>query len=252
MKTLLLFAWLCLLTTAVGASPEVSRLIAQGDALDEKNRNREALVIYRQAEALGEPDAELLRRIAKQLAQKMSDTDSTAEKRQLGREALEYARRAVEADPNNAQARLSLAVCYGRLAQVEAPRTRMEYSRRIVEEATFATRLDPRLDYAWHVLGRWHYEVATLNLALRAIAQAVYGSLPDASLAQAAELLERAIRTGPPRVVHHIELGRTYAALGRTDEARAQLQKGLALPSREKDDEETKARGRQALASLGS
>lgn len=218
--------------------------------MDEKNRNAEALAFYREAEALVTPDAELLRRIAKQLAQKMSDTDSTAEKRQLGREALDYARRAVEADPDNAQARLSLAICYGRLAQVEGPRTRMEYSRRIMEEATFATRLDPRLDYAWHVLGRWHYEVATLNTALRAIAQAVYGRLPDASLEQAADHLERAIRTGPPRVVHHIELGRTYAALGRAEEARAQFQKGLALPSKEKDDEETKKRGREALSAL--
>lgn len=258
MKTLFIS---CLFLLVVGAlvlpasalaSAEAARLIAQGDAFDEQNRNREALAVYRQAEALGEPDSELLRRIAKQLAQKMSDTNSTSEKRQLGREALEYARRAVEADPNSAQARLSLAICYGRLAQVEGPRTRMEYSRRIFEEATYATRLDPRLDYAWHILGRWHYEVATLNTALRAIAQAVYGNLPDASLEQAAELLERAIRTGPPRVVHHIELGRTYAALGRTDEARTQLQKGLSLPSREKDDEETKARGRQTLASLGS
>ena len=54
----------------------------------------------------------------------------------------------------------------------------------------------------------------------------------------------------PDRVIHHVELGRTYAALGRKQEARAELNKGLALPSREKDDNESKDRARKALAAL--
>jgi tetratricopeptide (TPR) repeat protein len=226
------------------------RLMARAIQLDEQNRNAEALALLRQAENLREPDSEHLRLIAKQLSQMMSDTNDRAERRRLGRESVEYATRAVEADPNNALARLALSICLGRVALYEPPRTRMEYSRQLRREAELAARLDPRLDYAWHVLGRWHYELATLNPAIRAIAQAVYGRLPDASLEQAEEYLQRAIRTGPPRVVHHIELGRTLIALGRTEEGRQQIERGLALPSREKDDEETKARGRAALATL--
>lgn len=230
---------------------EVARLIAQGDKLDEQNRNAEALEFYRRAEALGVADAGLLRRIAKQLAQMMSDVSTAEEKRRLGREAMEYARRAVEKAPNDAMARLSLAIVLGRLAQVERPREKMEYSREVLREAEMAARLDPRLDYAWHVLGRWHYEVALLNPALRTVAEIVYGTLPEASLERAAEYLERAIATGPPRVVHHIELGRIYAAQGRKEEAVEQIRRGLALPSVEKDDEESKERGRRVLERLG-
>lgn len=231
---------------------EYDDLIRRGDALDAQNRNKEALAVYLQAAELREPDAELLRRKAKQLAQQISDTQSTSEKRRLGREAVELAERAVALDPNNADARLALAVCYGRLAQYESPRTKMELSRRIEQEAREAARLNPRLDYAWHVLGRWHYEVASLNPALRAVAQIVYGRLPDASLEQAAEYLERAQKLGPPRVVHHVELGRVYLALGRTEEGRRQIERGLALPAKEKDDQETKERGRAALELGGS
>jgi tetratricopeptide (TPR) repeat protein len=245
-----LLALALLLSFGSAQAADYDRLMAQAIQLDEQNRNAEALALLRQAEQLREPDSEHLRLIAKQLSQLMSETPNRQERRNLGRESVDYATRSVEANPNNAMARIGLAICLGRVALYESPRTRMEYSRKLKREAELAAQLDPNIDYAWHVLGRWHYELATLNPAVRAIAQAVYGRLPDASLEQAATYLERAVRTGPPRVVHHVELGRTYLALGRTEEGRRQIERGLSLPNREKDDEETKARGREALASL--
>lgn len=229
---------------------DLRSILRQGDALDQEDRNAEALEVFRKAEALAPDDAEVLHRIAKQHAQMMSDVKARNEKVRLGRTALEYAERAVRADPQNSDARLTLAICLGKFAFFESPGTRMEYSRRIRSEAEEALRLNPQNDYALHVLGRWHYEFATLNPALRVVAQTIYGRLPDASLDAAADHFERAIAVGPPRVIHHIELGRTYKAMGRTEEAREQLERGLRLPSREKDDEDTKTRGRKALASL--
>jgi hypothetical protein len=62
--------------------------------------------------------------------------------------------------------------------------------------------------------------------------------------------LSQAILLAPQRVSHHIELGRTYVAMGKKDLARSELETGLALPSIEKDDEVSKARGREVLAKL--
>ena len=252
MRTLSTASLLLLLTSlASWAAPvQFARLLEEGDALCEQNRNSEALAVYLQAQALREPDAELLHRIAKQYAQMISDPHPKSEKRKLAKTAVAYAQRAVADSPRNAQAHLTLAICYGKLAQLDSPRARIAHSRKILEEAQTAAALDPEADYAWHVLGRWHYEMATLHPTLRLAAQTLFGPIPDASLAQAVEFLERAQRTGPPRVAHHIELGRAYAAVGRPQEAREQITKGLALPSREKADEETKERGRKTLSAL--
>ena len=56
-----------------------------------------------------------LNRIARQYALSMNDTKSEEQQRELGETALAYAKRAVAADPNNAKAQLSAAICYGRL-----------------------------------------------------------------------------------------------------------------------------------------
>jgi tetratricopeptide (TPR) repeat protein len=225
-------------------------LVRAGDALDVRFRNREAIEIYLKADALQPNDAEILRRIAKQYSQLMVSESRSPENKDLARKALDYAQRAVQSDPANANARLSLAICYGKAAFLEGARRRIEMSRLIREEAEAAIRIDPRLDYAWHVLGRWNYELANFNAALRFLAEAIYGKFPDASNERAAECFEKAVAFEPDRVIHHVELGRTYAALGRKPEALAELKKGLSLPSREKDDNESKDRARKAIAAL--
>jgi len=227
-----------------------SDLVSAGDALDAKHRNQEAVDFYLKADAIKPNDAEILRRIAKQYSQQVVSESRTPENRELARRSLEYAQLAVKSDPNNADARLSLAICYGKSAFLEGARKRIEMSRLIREEAEAAIRLNPKSDYAWHVLGRWNYELANLNAALRFVAEAIYGKMPDASSERAAECFEKAIALRPDRVIHHVELGRTYAALGRKPEALAELKKGLGLPSREKDDGESKDRARKAMAAL--
>jgi hypothetical protein len=120
-----------------------------GDALDEQNRNSERLAIYLKADAAQPNDAEILRRISKQYAQLMLDTTSSSEKAQLGGKALDAAKRAVAADPNNAQAHLALAIVYGRLAREQSARRKIQLSELIKQEAEKPTRLDPGKDIAW-------------------------------------------------------------------------------------------------------
>ena len=243
--------WLVLLGSVAGAwAQSAGDLLRAGDALDAKHRNQEAVEIFLKADALQANDAEILRRIAKQYSQQVVSESRTPENRELARKALDYALRAVKCDPDNANARLSLAICYGKAAFLESARRRIEMAGLIREEAEAALRLDPGLDYAWHVLGRWNYELANFNAALRFLAETIYGKFPDASNERAAECFEKAVAIRPDRVIHHIELGRTYAALGRKQEALAELKKGLSLPSREKDDNESKDRGRKAIAAL--
>lgn len=93
----------------------------------------------------------------------MLDAKSASEKRQLGEKALDAAQRAVTANPNNTQTHLSLAIVYGRIALDEPARRKVEMSRLIRQEAETAAHLDPKNDYAWHVLGRWNYELANFN-----------------------------------------------------------------------------------------
>lgn len=233
------------LSNIFGQSAET--LIRQSEQLNDQHKNGDAMEVLREADRLWPNHAAILHRMAKQYVLLMADQKSKAEKKVLGRKALEAAERAVTLQPNDAQARLSLAIVLGQMALLESPRRQIEMSRRIREEAEAATRLDPEEDYAWHVLARWNYELANLNPLLKSFAEVIYGKFPDASNKNAAKYFRMAIASGPPRVIHHIEYGRTLVALGKTVEARQQIERGLALPSRTEEDEKSKVRGQQAL-----
>ena len=249
MKSFFAFAIL-LPVLAFAQSGEVPGLIAKGDALDKQLKTADALAVYLEADQLQPNDAEILHRLAKQCGLSMDDVSAKADKIAAGRRALDYSQRAIAADPKNAKAHLALAISYGRLAPLLESKTKIAYSKLVKEEADRALALDANDDLTLHVLGAWNYEMANLNVLLRSIAQLIYGKFPAASNEEAARLFKKAAAMAPNRVMHHIELGRTYAAMGQEDLAKAELEKGLRLPSREKDDEETKRRGRAALKSL--
>jgi len=246
MRILRALLFISLAALAKGASTD--GLIKQGDALDAKNQNAAALKIYLEADRLQPNDAEILRRISKQYAQQMLDPG--ADRQELGAKALDYAKRAVKAGPDDAQAHLSLAIVYGKVSFLQSTKERMEYSHEIRQEAQRSISLDPTNDLAWHVLGRWNYEIANLSGPLKFFAQTLYGKFPDASNERALECFQKAVALNPGRLANEAELGRTLAALGRKDEARAALEKALEMPSREKADDETKTRARKALAEL--
>ena len=180
----------------------------------------------------------------------MADATASEEKLRLGRIALDYAQRAAALAPNDSEAQLSIAISYGKMLPLLGIKEQIEASRRIKDTADKAIRLDPHNDLAWHVLGRWNRVLADVNLVKRGVASLIYGKLPQTTTEEAVRCFKKALELNPNRLMHYVELGRAYAQMGRTAEARQFIEKGLTMPDVEKDDPETKRRGRETLAKL--
>jgi tetratricopeptide (TPR) repeat protein len=243
----ILFSLLALLSAS---AQDAGTLIQQGDVFDQKYQADEALKYYLPAEKLQANDADLLVKIARQYIYRMTALESTAAKLASAKTAQAYAERAVKADPKNSDAHLAIAVSLGRQAQLQGSREKVAASKPIKESAEKAAKLNPRNDYAWHILARWHQGIAGANSFLISIARLIYGEIPPASNEEAVKYFEKAISLRPDRLIHHLELGRTYAQMGKKEEARKLINKALAMPNREKDDPETKERGKKTLANL--
>jgi Flp pilus assembly protein TadD len=123
-------------------------------------------------------------------------------------------------------------------------------SPKIKESVDKALALDSNSDTAWHILGRWNRVLSEISSGKRFLASLIYGQLPKGSIEEAETDMKKAIAINPHRLMHYIELGRIYAQMGKNDEARDFINKGLAMHDVEKDDPETKARGREALAKI--
>lgn len=243
-------AWLLVLTHPPARAQTAEELLKKGEVFDQKFEAGEALKFYLAAEKLEPKNARILVRIARQYRHLMADAEAKEEKLRLGRLALGYSHAAAALAPNDAEAQLSIAITYGKMVPFFSTKDQVDTSPRIKSAVDKTLRLDPRDDTAWHILGRWHRNLASIGAVKRALAGVLYGGLPKGSNEEAVKCLEKAIALNPNRLMHYIELGRIYAQMGRKDDARKSITKGLAMPDAEKDDPETKARGREELKKL--
>jgi len=231
-----------------GDSAEV--LIKKGDVFYEKLQASQALGCYLPAERLDPNNVNLLVKIAREYRHLMSDATRNEDKVKLGRIAIAYARRAAGLAPDEPEAQLAMAISYGKVLPFVGNKERLETSRLIKDAAEKTVALNPSNDLGWHVLGRWHLTVADVSGVKRALANMVYGKLPAATNEEAVKCFRKAIGLNPKRLMHYVELGRTYAQMGKPAEARKMIEKGLAMQETEKDDPETKAKGRDILEKL--
>lgn len=238
-----------LVYAADGADPP-DDLIAKGDVFDQRFQATEALECYLPAEKLQPTNVHVLVCIARQYRYLLADAKTREEKLRLGGIALDYAQKAAALAPENAEAQLSVAISYGKMLPFMDTKSQFQASPSIKAYAEKAIKLDPENDLAWHVLGRWHRTLSDVNMLKRTVASFMYGQLPKTTTEKAVSCFEKALEINPRRLMHYIELGRAYAQMGKTEEARRFIEKGLSMPNREKDDPETKRRGQETLAKL--
>lgn len=233
---------------ATGA-PDPENLTARlekADRLDDSDRFVEAIGILKEVEKSDPKNVEILYRISRVESDLVEDLSDDSKKKIYALESVAYAKRAIEADPQNSNAHLAAAIAYGDLTDFVDDRTKMEYSKVIKSEAEKAIELDPKNDYAYLVLARWNFEMTQLNPILRGLAELLYGEMPPASPEKAIEDFQRAIAIAPNRIIHHYCYGDALARLGRKEQAKAEFQKVLRLAASGKEE-----RGYQQKASSG-
>lgn len=229
--------------------PRVSTLIQQGDASDARHESKAALTVLQQAEAIEPQNFGVVLRISKQYTDLIDSAKSKDDAKVCAEKALDYAKRAVALDANSAKAHLNLSICYGKMTDFVGNKTKMEYAKFIRDEAQRSIDLDPKDDYAWHVLGRWHSGVANLNGVLKALAGLVYGGLPPASNEDAIKCLKKAVELAPQRMMHHAELAHAYANAGQNDKAAQEWQNVLGIRAVDAQDEAYQKEAKLALES---
>jgi tetratricopeptide (TPR) repeat protein len=163
--------------------------------------------------------------------------------------ALENAEAALAADSSDAHAHLARAIAEGRVALSAGTKERIRRSRAVKRHADRAIELDSTLAAAYHVRARWNREVADLGFFERTIVRTVYGGLPAASFEQSVRDFETAIRL-EDKIVHHLELARTYMKMDRDEEARDHLQTALSMNASDPDDPMHKSDARDLLDDL--
>ena len=83
---------------------------------------------------------------------------------------------AIELDDTLALPHIAACTSMGRLALLSDNKTKVRLAHDAREEAVTALALEPSNDLAHHLMGRWHYEMANLNVVVRTLVRVMYGT----------------------------------------------------------------------------
>lgn len=171
---------------------------------------------------------------------------------QLYKTAEEYARRAVSANPGDAEGHFALARALGRTAQSLGSRERVKYAAEVREHALHALKLDPKHAGSLHVMGVWNAEIMRLSGIQRFAAKNLLGGkvFGEASWNEARRYMEAAVAAEPDRITHRLDLGAVYADMKDNARARAEFERIATMPAKELNDGRYKQSAASMLAKL--
>ncbi len=151
--------------------------------------------------------------------------------------ATSYAKTAYKLYPQSDEANVAMAISIGRIIVFKSRKEKIAYVKELREYAEKATQLNPGNAKAWHILGKWHYEVNKISGIEKAAAKLLYGALPPSSLSTAIKCYEKAKAISSNFTLNLLELAKAYKKNEETSKAIAQLNYLLSLKNMDEDDE---------------
>ena len=226
--------------------------VALGDREHAALNSAGALKHYEAAIAADPKSYEALWKASRDAVDAGESQSDDARKKQLYKTSEQYARRAVEARPTDAEGHFQLARALGKTALSLGKKDRVKYAGDVRAQALEALKYDPRHAGALHVMGVWNAEVMRLNGFTRMIARNFLGGevFGSASWKEAVRYMETAVTVEPDRITHRLDLGEIYADIGDKAKAREQFQAVLRLPAIDPNDQNRKATAERALKAL--
>jgi tetratricopeptide (TPR) repeat protein len=234
----------------IADAQDVAGLLRHAGQLEAQFREEEALPKYQEVLRL-QPDQVAALCRSSDLSCRIGNRQANRDKKiAMFKEGYAYARSAWRLDSTNSEVNIAMAFSLARMALIQSGKERITTARDIKRYAENAIRYDPRSFKAWHILGRWNYEVSSLNPLEKLFARWFFGALPEASLDEAIAGYEKSMALRPDFMLNYYELARCWQREGQKDKAIRLLHQMDTLKDEMYDDRQVRQQGRQLLKEL--
>ncbi|KAG7239168.1 hypothetical protein INR49_029919 [Caranx melampygus] len=223
-------------------SGELALLLAQSDILHTGDAKLKAegfrLLLDNRAE-YGD-SREFLWRLARAYSDMYESTEDKQEKKTYAQQGCEEAEHALKKNGLSAECHKWFAVLTGLSSQHESMHGKLKSSHILKEHLDRAIALRDDDPMCFYLLGRWCYEVATLDWLEKKAAAALYESPPSTTLHDALENFLKAEELSPgfSKTVR-LYIAKCHRELGNISEATNWTRLALKMSTNTNDDEET-------------
>lgn len=246
MKSFLVYLFVCLSLSSL--SQDINALLKEAFRLETRPDEKAAFQKYKEVLKLNTTNINALNKCS-ELCSRIGQREiiNTKLRDEYYLAAKIYAETALKVDPNNSEANCVMAIALGRSSMSKSGKEKIINAKEVKKYVDAAIKNDPQNFKAWHVLGRWQYEISNLNGLERSLVKLLYGGLPPATLKQSIYAFEKAHALRSEFILNYLEMAKAYKDNRNKDKAIAYLQIMMNLPNQTEDDPAIKQKGRQLL-----
>ncbi|MFM7839256.1 MAG: hypothetical protein ACKO6K_06785 [Chitinophagaceae bacterium] len=225
-----------LLTAAPLYAQDVARWMVEARQAEKNFQDPEALSKYLDIVKVQPHHLVALCR-ASELSSKIGKRFSEfAQQKNYFRQAQRLAERALEVNPQDAEANFVMSVALGRMALIASGEDKVKAVKDIKKYAERSIRLDPGNYKGYHVLGKWHYEVSSLTVWERWLVKLAFGAFPEATFAESIRNYEISRKLNPALLLNYLEEAKACYKIDDKRKALELLRIIPALPNYSSDD----------------
>lgn len=207
------------------------------------------LAMLLHARAKDSTQVEVLWRLTRAYVELGELATKKSQKKRFYEAAMVHGQSAIRADSESCIAFTWISIAEGVTANVVGFKEQIRLAWLIRDHALKAIQLDPESDIAYHVMARWHAEIASIGGLKRTMANLFFGDLPKASYEESIAYYRRAIELHD-QVHHRLELAKVYLRMDELDMAQQKLEYVLTMSSERRLDDKYKDEARLLLANL--
>jgi len=248
--TKFLSLFILLLWARMAFTQDFNSLIQDGAKLEKEQKELQALKKYTEAQKLKPTDLHVLYKCSELYSRIGVRETNSASQEQYYKSSLAYAQMAYKYYPQSDDANVAMSMALGRLALTRSGKEKVSTVKEIKTYADNAIRINPKNFKAWHIIGKWNYEVSNLGFFEKTAIKLIYGGLPNSSFSESVKAYEKVKELNPYFGSNYLELAKAYQKLDDNINAQKNLKYVIAMPNYTEEDPIVKTRATQLLSEI--
>ena len=244
-----LFSFLLFFLFSIGqiSAQDFNAVVKEADRLEALPNEKAALLKFKEALVLQPISLYALAKCSELCCRVGGREKNTKVRDEYYAVAQGYAKTALQLYPNSDEANVAMAFSIAKSLLLKSGKEKIIAVKQLKSYGDKAVTENSRNFKAWHVLGKWNYEVSSLNAIERAAVKIIYGGLPAASLSNSIMYYEKAKSLAPGFTLNYLELAKAYNKNDEKNKALTQLNYLLAIKNQTEDDPRIKEEARTLM-----
>ncbi len=224
-----------------------------GDRAYKEFKNLVALGFYKKAYDLDTSNYTVLLKISKtynSLYDEAVEDSSKNQAKEFAEQALDISTKMSDLFPDSSDSYAYMAISYGNLANISGSKEKIRLSKKVADNAKEAIQKNPDSFLPYLVMGIYYKEIADLNWFERTFANLFYGKVPEGSVDESIEMLDKAYKINPKVIATNYHLALDYKETGNKEKEIFYLKRVIELPRSDFKDKFYKEKAKTRLGEV--